>query len=80
MSNLQIVLTRKESTVSGGVTRGGKPITDYRIIVFPEDKSRWGLQSLRVRGAVPDQDGRFRIPGAAAWRIPGRRSGVDGAR
>jgi hypothetical protein len=62
INGLQIVLTKKISTLSGAVTDSrGNPVLDATVIVFPSDEQLWTYQSRFIRAARPDQDGRFRL-------------------
>lgn len=63
ITGIDIVVTPKAAQVSGTVTgSGGRPVTDYTVVIFSDDPQRWLLPSSRyVAGARPDQEGRFRI-------------------
>jgi hypothetical protein len=59
---IDVVFTNRSSTVDGGVTDGsGKPVTEYAVVIFPQDAelARRG-RNRRMRMARPDQQGRFR--------------------
>ena len=59
---IDVVFTTRSSTVDGGVTDGsGKPVTEYTVVIFPQDAelARRG-NYRRMRMARPDQQGRFR--------------------
>ena len=43
--------------------QANKIVKEYAVVVFPEDRERWGFLSRFVRTARPDQDGHFKIPG-----------------
>jgi len=62
-SGLEVVVTSKQTELSGGVTASnGSPIKDYTVVVFSEDSQYWNLPMTRwVTGSRPDQEGRFRI-------------------
>jgi hypothetical protein len=64
VSGIDVVLTRRATTVSGTVQddRGG-PVGDYTVVAFSTDPDRWGYQTRFVRSARPDRDGRFTIRG-----------------
>ena len=63
-SGVQVVLTKKVSTVSGLVTDAkGNPVLDATVVVFPSDEKLWTYQSRFIRAARPDQDGRYRVTG-----------------
>jgi hypothetical protein len=59
---IDVVLTTKSSTVTGDVSdSSGKPVTDYTVILFPEDTALLRRAAYqRVRVARADQQGRFR--------------------
>lgn len=62
-SGLEVVVTSKQTEISGGVTASnGSAIKDYTVVVFSEDSQYWNLPMTRwVTGSRPDQEGRFRI-------------------
>ena len=41
----------------------GRPLTDYAVVAFSPDSSKWGYQTRFVRSARPNQDGRFDLEG-----------------
>jgi protocatechuate 3,4-dioxygenase beta subunit len=63
-STIQIVVTDKQTTVSGTVRDDrGQPLTDYTIAIFP-DRLREGAMAGRYTRVVrPDQQGRFETRG-----------------
>ena len=64
MSGLQIVLTDRLTDVNGIVTdEHNRPLTDYALVVFPTDQTRWGRTNRYTRMTRPDQNGRFDIKG-----------------
>jgi hypothetical protein len=46
----------------------GAPVPDAAIIVFPEEKTSWRANALRIRRSGTDQTGAFRVSGL----LPGR--------
>jgi hypothetical protein len=64
VSGLQIVVTDKQTTLSGTVRNAsGSAVNDYTVAIFP-DKVREGAVSGRYTRIVrPDQDGRFQSRG-----------------
>lgn len=62
VGGLEIVLTNRTTTVSGGVTSGnGTPIKDYTVVIFAENEDLWRMPRSRwVTGVRPDQEGRFK--------------------
>ena len=63
VSGLEVVLTSKTTTVSGGVAADdGSPLKDYTVVIFSEDPDQWRAPMSRwVVGTRPDQDGRFKV-------------------
>jgi hypothetical protein len=43
--------------------RGGRPATDYHIVVFSIDRAHWTAGSRRVRATRPSTDGAFGVKG-----------------
>ena len=63
VSGVEIVLTDKQTTLSGTVRGPLGPVTDYTVAIFPE-AAREGMVNARyVRVARPDQQGRFETRG-----------------
>ncbi len=63
-SGIEITLTQRTTDVSGTVQDSrARPITDYVIVAFTPDNSKWGFMSRHVRMVRPNQDGRFSIKG-----------------
>ena len=62
VSGIQILLTRRATTLTGTVQGDrGDPTGDYSVVAFSSDRSKWGYLTRFVRSARPDQDGRFTI-------------------
>lgn len=61
--NLEVELTRRTTSITGGVTASdGSLIKDYTAVIFPENQDLWRLPRSRwVMGTRPDQDGRFKL-------------------
>ena len=68
-SGVRIVMTDKLTTVSGRVLDGrGRPLTDYAVVIQPEEP-RSGVAATRyLRVARPDQSGSFRVTGLPPGR------------
>ena len=64
VDGLEIELTQRLTTVSGGISddRGGVAL-DTTVIVFADDPGKWGPHSRFIESARPDQQGRFTIRG-----------------
>jgi hypothetical protein len=73
VGGLQVVLTRRVTTVSGLVTDArGNPALDASVVVFPSDEKLWTYQSRFIKAARPDQDGRYRVtalPGGTDYLV-----------
>jgi hypothetical protein len=69
IEGLEIEMTQRETTVSGGVSddRGGETV-DATVIVFADDPGKWGPHSRFIESARPDQQGRFTIKGLPPGR------------
>lgn len=67
VSGMQIVLTKKTTTLSGVVSDlRGKPLLDATVVVFPANEQLWTFQSRFIRAARPDQEGTYRLAGLPA--------------
>jgi len=63
-STLEIVLTDKQTVLSGTVRDGrGQSVTDYTVTVFPEQTREGAVSARYTRVVRPDQQGRFEIRG-----------------
>jgi hypothetical protein len=64
-----IVLTSRASTLEGTVLGAtGAPAAEGGVILFPEDKAGWRMNSIRVHSSSSDANGHFRLQGL----LPGR--------
>lgn len=62
VTGVQVVLSATSSSVSGGVTDdSGRPLADYAVVIFAEDREQWGFQSRHIRLARPDQQGAYQV-------------------
>jgi hypothetical protein len=63
VSGLEIVLTNRPTTITGGVTTAdGTPVKDYTVVFFAEDPQKWVAPSSRwVVGTRPDNEGHYKI-------------------
>lgn len=67
VSGMQIVLTKKTTTLSGVVSdAGGRPLLDATVVVFPANEQLWTFQSRFIKAARPDQEGTYRVAGLPA--------------
>ena len=63
MSDVQVIVTNKVTTVSGQLADDkAMPIVDATIIVFASNAETW-TQGRHIRAARPDQQGRWQIKG-----------------
>jgi 5-hydroxyisourate hydrolase-like protein (transthyretin family) len=64
VDELEIELTQRVTTVSGGVSDDRSSVAlDATVIVFADDSAKWGPHSRFIDSARPDQQGRFTIQG-----------------
>ena len=82
VNGLQIVMTKKVTNLSGGVTDSrGNPVLDATVVVFPADEKLWTFQSRFIKAARPDQDGTYRLsalPGPGTYLIVALQGLEDG--
>jgi protocatechuate 3,4-dioxygenase beta subunit len=70
VSGMQIVLTKKITSLTGQITDAkGNPVLDATVVVFPGNEKLWTFQSRFIKAARPDQDGKYRVTG-----LPGPES------
>ena len=63
-STLQIVMTDKQTTLSGAVRNaGGQPVIDYTVVIFPSQLREGAMPGRYTRVVRPDQQGRFETRG-----------------
>jgi hypothetical protein len=51
-------------------SQSGAPVSDYTMVVFPEDRGYWIQGSRRIVIARPGTDGRFTLSGAGPTTLP----------
>lgn len=63
VEGVELVITRKITELTGLVSDGrDQPVTDATIVIFPEDKARWGTFNSRyIRSARPDATGKYTV-------------------
>jgi len=61
-SDARVVLTDRVTTISG-VVQSRRESSNYSIVVFPDDVTRWNYPSRYVRTARANDRGQFRISG-----------------
>jgi protocatechuate 3,4-dioxygenase beta subunit len=63
-SGLELTLTNQLASLSGTVQLPkGSPASEYAVVLFPNDSTRWGPHSRYIAVAHPDNTGRFRFDG-----------------
>ncbi len=66
-----VTYTDKWQELSGRLqSQSGAPVSDYTIIVFPEDKAYWFQGTRRIVVARPGTDGRFTLSGKGLTTLP----------
>jgi Carboxypeptidase regulatory-like domain len=64
IDNIEIQLTNRVTSVSGGVSDDRNAVAlDATVIVFADDDGKWGPHSRFIESARPDQHGQFKIRG-----------------
>ena len=63
VTGVEIVLTDKQTTLSGTVRSAQGPVNDYTVVIFPETPRDPALNARYMRIARPDQQGRFETKG-----------------
>jgi hypothetical protein len=70
---LTIHLTHQPTTRLAGTfsDRSGRPVSDYLVIAFPEERTRWQSPSRRIQAVRPASDGGFVFTGLppGAYRL-----------
>ena len=70
-TGLVVTLTDRITEISGGVRDArGQPVTDYVLVVFPEDAKLWGAQSRHVTTTRPESERRLQHQGTASGPLP----------
>jgi hypothetical protein len=66
-----VTYTDKWQELSGRLqSQSGAPVSDYTIIVFPEDKAYWFQGTRRIVTTRPGTDGRFTLSGKGLTTLP----------
>jgi hypothetical protein len=63
VEDVEVVLTPKVSRVTGGVSDDKGPLTDYAVVIFPSDPTKWTDRSRFIAMARPTQQGGFSVTG-----------------
>jgi hypothetical protein len=55
------------ASLTGTVATGkGQPTSDYVVVLFAQDASKWGMMTRFVQSVRPDQSGKFTAKGLPA--------------
>ena len=69
--DLVVTYSDRFQELGGRLSRAdGSPVSEYTIIVFPEDKAYWVTGSRRIVTTRPGTDGRFTLSGAGPTTLP----------
>ncbi|HEX5071481.1 MAG TPA: carboxypeptidase regulatory-like domain-containing protein [Vicinamibacterales bacterium] len=72
--NLVATFTDRYQELTGRITSAaGAPMSQYTIVVFPEDKTYWISGSRRILTSRPGTDGKFVLSGAGPTNLPAGR-------
>jgi hypothetical protein len=63
VEGVEVVLSSKVSRITGGVSDDKGPLTDYALVFFPSDPTKWIDRSRFVMLTRPMQQGRFDVRG-----------------
>jgi len=67
IGGIEIVLTQRAAEIAGSVQDAqARPVSDYAVVAFVADSTKWGFQTRFIRAARPNQDGRFSMKGLPA--------------
>jgi hypothetical protein len=67
LSDLEVVITDRITRVTGQLTDDrGIPLPNGTVLVFVDDREKWGDATAFVKTARPDQQGRYEITGLPA--------------
>lgn len=65
-----VTYTDRWQEISGRMTAGGAPATDYSVVIFPADRSYWIYESRRIAVARPGTNGQFTFGGQGPTTLP----------
>jgi hypothetical protein len=64
VDGVEVILSNRVTSITGRVTdEKANPVTDYAVLVFAGDRSKWTDRSRFIALGRPTQDGTFRIAG-----------------
>ncbi len=62
LSGFEVELTNRATTIGGAVTDPrGQPATDYVVVSYSQERTRWTTVSRHISISRPDQQGRYRV-------------------
>jgi len=60
VTGMVVTLTDRSTTLTGKLQdTGGRPTSDFTVVVFPADSSYWLPQARRIQAMRPATDGRY---------------------
>jgi hypothetical protein len=69
VNGVEVVISGTSSSLSGAVSDdSGKPVPDYAVVVYAEDREHWGFMSRHIKLARPDQQGAYQVKDLPAGR------------
>jgi hypothetical protein len=75
ITGAEVVISSAGAAISGHVTDGASsPVSNYSIVVFPADRTKWFVTSRFLRLVRPSQDGSFEVTGSRPRRSSSSRS------
>ena len=67
LSGVTLVFGDKLTEVNGTISdEQNNPVTEYTVLAFPVDSSRWNAQSRHIMTTRPDQNGKYQMRGLPA--------------
>jgi len=67
LNDVEVTLAQEMASLTGTVTTAkGQPTSDYVVVLFAQDASKWGMMTRFVQSVRPDQSGKFRVKGLPA--------------
>jgi hypothetical protein len=67
LTDVEVTLAREMASLTGTVATGkGQPTSDYVVVLFAQDASKWGMMTRFVQSVRPDQSGKFMAKGLPA--------------
>lgn len=63
LNDVRVIVTERAAEIGGAVAEPNGVVSDYSVVLFPQDRAQWTPTSRFIAAARPDQQGRFRITG-----------------